>query len=91
MVDTPIRGRRTARESDALIASRGRPATIVSDNGSGITSRAILERTTNIGLIWHYIALGKRHQKRFVESLNGKLCDKHQARRCSPPSPKAAC
>src|SRR3546814_4240821 len=44
-VDTSIGGARVVRELDALFARRGRPATIVSDNGSELTSRAVLEWT----------------------------------------------
>ena len=40
--DTSIGGRRVARELDAIIRQRGRPATIVSDNGTELTSNAIL-------------------------------------------------
>jgi len=40
--DTSISGRRVARELTALIARRGRPAMIVSDNGTEFTSTAIL-------------------------------------------------
>ena len=38
VVDTSIGGRRLARELDALIARRGKPAMIVSDNGTEMTS-----------------------------------------------------
>lgn len=40
--DTSISGRRVARELAVLIAQRGRPAMIVSDNGTEFTSTAIL-------------------------------------------------
>jgi putative transposase len=56
VVDTSIGGRRLARELDALIARRGKPALIVSDNGTEMTSRAILEWTNRTGVAWHYIA-----------------------------------
>lgn len=46
VVDTSIGGDRMARELDALIARRGNPLTIVSDNGTEMTSRAMLEWTT---------------------------------------------
>ncbi len=58
-VDTSIGGERVVRELDALIARRGRPATIVSDNGTELTSRAVLGWTNRIGIVWHYIAPGK--------------------------------
>ncbi|GGE50585.1 transposase [Niveispirillum cyanobacteriorum] len=75
VVDTSIGGHRMARELDALIARRGRPATIVSDNGTEMTSRAMLEWTNRTGVDWHYIAPGKPQQNGFVESFNGKLRD----------------
>lgn len=45
VVDTSLSGARVARELDALIASRGRPTMIVSDNGIELTSRSILDWT----------------------------------------------
>jgi putative transposase len=75
VVDTSIGGRRLARELDALIARRGKPAIIVSDNGTEMTSRAILEWTNRTGLAWHYIVPGKPQQNGFVESFNGRLRD----------------
>lgn len=41
--DTSISGQRVARELDAVIRLYGKPDTIVSDNGTELTSRAILE------------------------------------------------
>jgi putative transposase len=73
VVDTSIGGARLMRELDALIASRGKPATIVSDNGTEMTSRAVLENRS--GVEWHYIAPGKPQQNGFVESFNGRLRD----------------
>ena len=58
-----------------MIAWRGRPHTIVSDNGTEMTSRAMLEWTNRTGVDWHYIAPGKPQQNGFVESFNGKLRD----------------
>ena len=75
VVDTSIGGKRMARELDTLIAWRGKPAMIVSDNGTEMTSRAMLEWTNRIGVEWHYIAPGKPQQNGFVESFNGKLRD----------------
>ena len=40
--DTSISGRRVARELTALIERRGKPGMIVSDNGTELTSNAIL-------------------------------------------------
>lgn len=75
VVDTSIGGRRLVRELDALVARRGRPAVIVSDNGTEMTSRAVLDWTNRTGVAWHYIAPGKPQQNGFVESFNGRLRD----------------
>ena len=69
VVHTSISGHRMARELDTLIARRGRPAMIVSDNGSEMTSRAILKWTNRTVLTWCYIAPGKPQQNGFVERL----------------------
>lgn len=64
-----------ARELDALIAERGKPGTIVSDNGTEFTSNAILSWADRSGVGWHYIAPGKPMQNGFVERFNGRLRD----------------
>lgn len=56
VVDTSIGGQRMARELDLLIAKLSKPLTIVSDNGTEMTSRAILEWTNRTGVAWHYLA-----------------------------------
>jgi putative transposase len=75
VVDTSIGGHRVVRELDTLTARRGRPAMIVSDNGTELTSRAVLEWTNRTGVEWHYIAPGKPVQNAFVESFNGRFRD----------------
>jgi putative transposase len=75
VVDTSIGGNRLARELDVLIAARGKPVMIVSDNGTEMTSRAVLEWTNRTGVDWHYIAPGKPQQNGLVESFNGRLRD----------------
>jgi putative transposase len=62
-----------ARELDAVITHRGRPATIVSDNGTEFTSMTMLRWPQQHGIAWHYIAPGKPQQNAFVESFNGRL------------------
>jgi putative transposase len=42
VADTSLSGLRVARQLDHLIAERGRPKMIVSDNDSELTSNAIL-------------------------------------------------
>ena len=73
--DTSLSGTRVARELDALIARRGRPKSCVSDNGTELTSVAILKWTQVSGVEWHYIAPGKPQQNAFVESFIGRLRD----------------
>ena len=73
--DTSLSGARVARELDAIIQQRGRPQTIVSDNGTELTSNAILTWADNTGVGWHYIAPGKPQQNGFNESFNGRLRD----------------
>jgi putative transposase len=75
VADTSLSGQRVARELDLLIGSRGRPNTIVSDNGTELTSNAILNWTDQTKVGWHYIAPGKPMQNAFVESFNGRLRD----------------
>jgi putative transposase len=73
--DTSISGDRVARELDALVRVCGRPACIVSDNGTEFTSRAILKWANDNGIVWHYIDPGKPQQNAFIESFNGSLRD----------------
>ena len=75
VADTSLSGHRVARELDGLIAQRGRPAMVVSDNGTEFTSTAILRWQQESGIDWHYIAPGKPMQNGFVESFNGRLRD----------------
>jgi putative transposase len=75
IADTSLSGLRVARELDALIAIRGRPVMIVSDNGTELTSMAILRWSQEKQIEWHYIAPGKPQQNAFIESFNGRLRD----------------
>ena len=75
VVDTSLSGQRVVRELDALIALRGRPLMVVSDNGTERTSRAIPQWQEDSRVEWHYIAPGKPMQNGFVESLNGRFRD----------------
>jgi putative transposase len=70
-----VSGGRVLRELEALIAVRGRPAMCVSDNGTELTSMAILRWSQETGVEWHYIAPGKPQQNAFIESFNGRLRD----------------
>lgn len=75
VADTSLSGGRVARELDLIIAVRGVPVSCVSDNGTELTSMAILRWTQERQIGWHYIAPGKPTQNAFIESFNGRLRD----------------
>ena len=73
--DTSICGKRVVRELTDLIAMRGKPGMIVSDNGTELTSNAVLEWCGTAKIDWHYTTPGKPTQNAFVESFNGRMRD----------------
>ena len=75
VVDTSLSGIRVARELDRLVEVLGRPHQIVSDNGTELTSNAILAWQHERGVAWHYIAPGRPMQNGFAESFIGRLRD----------------
>ena len=75
IVDTSLSGRRVVRELAAIAERRGLPCMVVSDNGTELTSHAVLAWCQDTGVEWHYIAPGKPQQNGFVESFNGRLRD----------------
>ena len=75
VVDTSVSGRRVVRELTDLIAERGSPKMIVSDNGTELTSNAVLAWSGDADVERHYIAPGKPTQNGFVESFNGRMRD----------------
>lgn len=77
IADTSLSGLRLTRELTRLIAERGNPHTIVSDNGTEMTSMAVLKWCQDTGVGWHYIAPGKPQQNAFIESFNGRLRDEY--------------
>lgn len=75
IVDSSLSGFRVARELERLADLRGLPLMIVSDNGTELTSHAILRWQQDHGVDWHYIAPGKPQQNGFAESFIGRLRD----------------
>jgi putative transposase len=75
VVDTSISGARVVRELERQAPERHLPAMIVSDNGTELTSVALLRRAEERGVEWHDIARGKPQQNAFVESFIGPLRD----------------
>lgn len=73
--DVSLSGRRVIRELNTLIAARGQPESIVSDNGTELTSNAVLAWTQETRTRWHYIAPGKPTQNAFCEAFNARFRD----------------
>ena len=73
--DTSISRRRVVRELAALITERGKPGMIVSDNGTELTSNAVLAWCGEAQVKWHYTTPGKPTGNAFVESFNGRMRD----------------
>jgi len=74
-VDTSISGSRVTRVLDRIADVRGLPKTIVMDNGTELTSLAMLAWSAKHRVQLRYIAPGKPTQNAFVESFNGKFRD----------------
>ena len=74
VVDTSLGGMRVVRELERLTLDRAVPAIIVSDNGTELTSGAVLRWAID-RVAWHYIQPGKPVQNAFIESFNSRLRD----------------
>jgi putative transposase len=72
---TSLSSVRAARELDRLMVKRDKPKTVVSDNGSKLTSNAILTWAGQTCVKWHYIAPGKPMHNALIECFNGRLRD----------------
>lgn len=75
VVDTSLNGRRVKQTLEELIASRGKPEIIISDNGTEFTSNTMLQWMEERKINWQYIQPGKPYQNGSIESFNGKLRD----------------
>jgi putative transposase len=75
VVDISLPVLRVVRELNAVAQKRGYPLCIVSDNGTELISRAVLQWAQEHGVSWHYITPGKPHENGFTESMNGKIRD----------------
>jgi putative transposase len=60
---------------DRIADERGYPKTIVMDNGTEMTSLAMLAWAASHRVRLHYIAPGKPTQNAFIESFNGRFRD----------------
>ena len=75
IADTSLSGARVVRELQTLCEQRGHPKTTVSDNGTELTSTAVLKWVQETEIDWHHIQPGQPAQNAFIESFNGRLRD----------------
>jgi putative transposase len=76
VADTLISGRRVARELDAIIGWRGKPMTIVSDNGTELTSKAILEWADERQVGWHSANPSRTAQRELQRAAQGPALER---------------
>lgn len=75
VADTSLSGARVAPELDALAGIHGKPACIVSDNGTELTGKAILTWAGANEVGWRHIDPGKPQQNAHIASFNGSRRD----------------
>jgi len=73
LVATSISGNQTSRFLTQLIEQRGKPKTVIGDNGTEFTSKAMFFWSRDTGVKLGFIQPGKPTQNAFVESFNGKF------------------
>ncbi len=74
-VDTSLSGERVTRVLDQVIERRGKPLSLVMDNGPEFAGRALDAWAYQRGVQLHFIRPGKPIENCFVESFNGKFRD----------------
>lgn len=74
-VDTSIGGLRVTQVLERIIASRGLPEAILSDNGPEFAGKAVDAWAYGRGIRHQFIEPGKPMQNAYIESFNGKLRD----------------
>ena len=72
-VDTSLSGQHVSRILEALRLVDRLPGTIVCDNGTEFTSKAMLKWSMDKGIKLNFIEPGKPTQNAFIQSFNGKL------------------
>lgn len=73
LVSVSINGQMVARFLSQLIEQRAKPKTIICDNGTEFTSKAMFFWANENNVKLGFIQPGKPTQNAFVESLNGKF------------------
>lgn len=71
--DTSLSGQRVSRILEALRRAGKLPGTIVCDNGTEFTSKAMLRWSLDTGVKLDFIQPGKPTQNAYIESFNGKF------------------
>ena len=72
-VDTSLPARRVQRVLDRIVAYRGLPGNIRSDNGPEFISHLMEQWCEANKVTWHYIQPGKPTQNAFIERQNGSM------------------
>ena len=75
VVDTSLNGQRVCEELAMLMSVRGKPAQVITDNGTEFTSNKVVKWSQEQQVNWHYIQPGCPYQNGTNESFNGKLRD----------------
>ena len=70
--DTSISGRRVVRELADLICERGKPGMIVSDNGTELTSNAVLAWRGEAQVKWHFTTPANRQRMHSWRALTDR-------------------
>jgi putative transposase len=73
VADTSLSGQRVSRILEALRQADRLPGTIVCDNGTEFTSKAMLKWSLETGVKLSFIEPGKPTQNAYIESFNGKF------------------
>jgi putative transposase len=71
--DTSLSGQRVSRILEALRVQDRLPGTLVCDNGTEFTSKAMLKWSLDKGVKLNFIQPGKPTQNAYIESFNGKF------------------
>jgi putative transposase len=74
-VDTSLPGMRVVRVLERLVADRGCPKILVTDNGPEFTGQAFIAWAGRCGTTLHFIEPGQPVQNAYIESFNGKFRD----------------
>ena len=72
---TSLPGERVTRVLDRIVAWRGLPQNLLTDNGPEFTGTALDQWAHRHGVTLQFIAAGKPMQNAYIESFNGKFRD----------------